>query len=164
MLWCWARMGRIQKLIWTFKIGIKRMSTEIWHVPCHLSLQRSTSIISFVSLQIHIYHQEKWLCGWNSTIQRCSLARRREVCISGSSSATISDHGQPGGNMRLIVTRLLWWWRPTTPQLNCSELPWCSEWAVEAEHCVLGTVTLPSQNIHKPRLGAHVQKPILLLI
>lgn len=125
MLWCWARMRRIQKLIWTFKIGIKRMSTEIWHVPCHLSLQRSTSIISFVSLQIRIYHQEKWLCGWNSTIQRCSLARRREVCISGSSSATISDHGQPVGNMRLIVTRLLWWWRLTTPQLNCSELPWC---------------------------------------
>lgn len=87
-----------------------------------------TCALPFEPPEVHLHHQlcksadsylsprkmTMWMEFNHSTLQ-----------LGKTSWTTISDHGQPVGNMRLIVTRLLWWWRLTTPQLNCSELPWC---------------------------------------
>lgn len=109
MLWSWAIMGRIQKPMWTFKIGINRMSFEMWHQSSALGVCRFESI-----------SPQKWLAGWDSMCELlCSLARCREVCISGSSSAAMGDHEQT--QLDCLCSR----YGLATLDPNCSQLPSC---------------------------------------
>lgn len=75
-------------------MGINRMTIEICHIPCHFSLSGPSSIVRFVRLQMHIYHQEKLLQRWNSlkVLQTlCNLARGLEVSTSRFSWAIMDN-------------------------------------------------------------------------
>lgn len=130
-IWMWmcdwkGEWHAFVKLWGTVKVLQKRYITAVhrnqekvhWNTTCHFSLQSLTTL-----LRHQLWDSANlYLCGWRLTVQRlCSLTRCLEVCITCLRSAAITDHGQPIGNMDLIVA-----WRFTTTKLNCSQMPLCS--------------------------------------